>query len=688
MNRVGPLVLGALVAGGGCTPFLDLTPPPPRDGGPPGDADVDADADTGPLAENCAVDGDEDGNGLADCADFACVGEPRCCDAEDPLGIVEDWEDLADWDLIPRADPEAPEREPGRLLGFGPGTIPRAVLRRECVPLVAGLAARVTFAPQRDGACVGDDPCDAALVLTGARDVRPGERLIDELSVRVAADGRVTARQGGLVVAEGPPIPVGAEVAVTVEAGPGFDDDAQRSVVLATVRVAIGGGAPVPLVERFPVIDTQDLVREGTDCSAAPGLYVAVEGRGSRVEVEPLSLAIQACLNPSVWELPTVAEETLTIDGLSPGVWARGGGIQAPALATSLEPAGEEGGGEPELRFDLAFEGTDVPPALGADTRVGWALGHGVARGDAGWADDWAFVADGVFPKAGDCHPSCLGEPGPACLPASACPEAPSYREPALLPILRPESGTLLVLGLAWAVEVDRAEERFGLGATLSLALDPRFPVSLEPPVVTPAILAADAPPDRSPCDSLRDPSLAPAEPGELGRRWLFFTCEREGERDEIRAVTLTPSLAYQPGSEVRVLSPETPEVAPFGAGGVRSPEALVDFDGQGRAILRLWVLARAVPGAPAALALVRGTADDPARPPTPLVPFPGNPVLTGDDEILGDCDGFCELTGVAVSRRPDIAGRLRFLLARRVDTGSQTRYELRPLEQAGRTEP
>lgn len=650
-----------------------------RDGGV--DAGPDGGIDAGPLEEDCSVDGDEDGNGLADCDDFACVGVPRCCDADDPVDIVEDWEDLDAWTVLPSADPEPPEREPGRLTGFGVGTIPRAVRRKQCVPMVAGLAIDAAFAPQRDGACVGSDPCDAGLVLTAARDMTEGARLLDELSVRATRGGRVDVRQGGVVVAEGPQIPVGQEVDVAIVVGPGFDAD-DRPVLVATVSAAVGDQEPVSLVEGFPVTPLEDLVAEGIDCSDTPGLYVAVEGRGAQVEVAPLTLEVQACLNPSLWEHPVIAEDVLTLDRLAPGGWAGGGGLLAPALAVSVT------GEEPDpLRFDLLFEGTDVPPDLEADTRVGYALGHGVAMGDQGWGDGWAFAPDPA-PKAGDCHPSCLGDPPTGCT-VSDCPDAPSYREPAAHPLLDSE-GALQLLSVAWAVELDPASRAHGLGAVVSFPLQPETPFVPPAEVLTPETLAT-AGEDLAPCDSLRQPALAPAEPGDVGRRWLFFTCQRSGAADEIRAVTLSPSMVFQPGTEVLVLDPGDPAVAPHGAGGVSSPEVLVDFSDGDRATVRLWYLARPVPGAPASLALAQGGGSDAPEDGDPgtavpaLVPYPGNPVLRPDDPVLGDCPGECTLEGAAVARRPDVAGRLRFLLARRLDAEGEVSYELQPLEQAGR---
>jgi len=73
------LCLGVAVAHAGCS--LGRTTFTPVDGtsGSPDTPDTpDAAPPSMPAAEDCSTVGDEDGNGLADCADPACGGEPAC----------------------------------------------------------------------------------------------------------------------------------------------------------------------------------------------------------------------------------------------------------------------------------------------------------------------------------------------------------------------------------------------------------------------------------------------------------------------------------------------------------------------------------------------------------------------------------------------------------------------------------
>ena len=80
----------------------------------------------------------------------------------------------------------------------------------------------------------------------------------------------------------------------------------------------------------------------------------------------------------------------------------------------------------------------------------------------------------------------------------------------------------------------------------------------------------------------------------------------------------------------------------------------------------------------------------DPA--PTPLttlpslVPYVANPLLRGDEPVLGGCAGLCVITGVAVSATAGDSDELRFLVARRVVPPDGSAHdELVPLTQMWR---
>lgn len=679
----GALGAAAAVLATGCSPFLDLD----RDRlGPDGGVDPDG----GPVAEDCLRPGDEDGNGLEDCADFACAGVAECCTSDNPPPPEQvDWTDLDGWDVVPTADPRAPDVDvPGRrLVGFGVGEVPRGLVRRACLPLAVGASLSARLVPRAGGLCSAP-PCEAGLVLTAARDMAPGASLLEEIAVRLDGDGRLFATRAGATVAEADAgVGIGQAARVELELGPGFDAE-DRPVLLVSARATVATPTPrvLTLLEDAPLLRRGDLVRDRPACDDAPGLFIAVEGRGATVEVEPLTLQARDCVNPSQFEPTRDPPVTLDAPGLGLGGWA-GGGIAAPTVAASR--AGDD------VRWDLAFEATDVDPTLEQVTRVGYALDHAVALGEP-WEAASFEVRGGATPKAGDCRPSCLVPGAPACEAVTACGGATppaSLREPHLAPTLDDDGG-LALLGLAHALELDPPSERFGLAAYPFFPPDVATALSTAAtPTLAPADLA-DAEEAEKRCDSLRDPALVPASGAALGPYFLFFTCERGGAPDEVHAVTLTlPDLAVVPGSHVRLVSPDgDPRVARFGAGGVRAPEPLLERTDDGAGTLRVWYLARESAGAPARLAVSVGAVTPAAGDATPalpsredLVPYPANPVLGADDPALGGCPGVCDLTGVGVTPRPDLAGRLRFVVARRVDTGSAVTYEIRPLEQAWR---
>jgi hypothetical protein len=261
------------------------------------------------------------------------------------------------------------------------------------------------------------------------------------------------------------------------------------------------------------------------------------------------------------------------------------------------------------------------------------------------------------------------------------CEDNVSVREPHLLAELT-EERRLRDLVLSFAREVGS---------------DPPdvFGINVVRPVGSPATaLSVSASPTLSPtaipeCVSLRDPSLIPVDPEAQGGYWLFFTCMQDaGPPTEIHAARISRALevVQEGGAPLRRVVLMASELGPFASEGIRSPEPVISFRQDGLR-LRIWFLAASAPGE-WSLALAEARTHDVevlAFELPEVLPFPVNPILTGDAPLVrSDCLGEeCSITGIAVTPRADDPTLLRFLLARRVNLPSGGRTDqLIPLEQ------
>lgn len=615
----------------------------------------------------CSNQTDDDGDQLDDCDDPDCAEEPNCCERQ-RSALSEAWTnpDLSiDWRFAPSmADPWSPQRpaEGGRITGFVPDDIPRALVSDDCVPMALGASVSVALRASEPGDCGQNAGCEryAALVLTHPQDMLPGQRLQDELAVSMYAGGFVQLTQNGTPIATRA-VALSLNHMLEISLKPARDENGHASLS-ATVSLTPEGGNRRSLVEGFPVASIEDLVSVGS-CVEVAGLHVAVEGRGTGVELGPLQASQQDCANPSHFDerSATLTRQTL---GASPP-WTEAY-VGAPTLGSSRTPASD-------VQWDVWIEGSNDPPELETFVHVGYALGHARATSDEGqnWSlGGWEMLSG---PKLGHDPPSCVEVP---------CGEPPpSFREPHLLAEPNEEPAS-------WVLSF--AREQTPAAARDSFGIDFLRPVG--PPAARPQLSSVTAitPGQVEGCESLRDPALIPVDPLVEDGYWLFFTCVRDDAMgNEIQALRVSADLALVEEAGVplrqRVLHAEMlPE---FAAQGVQSPEPLIRFTAQG-ARLRLWFVALSGVGE-RSIGVAEANAQDAGTLRFELPRFeshPVNPILSQESTVVRNRCGQeeqCSISGIAVSPRADEPERLRFLLARRVKgSDGMGRDELIPLEQ------
>jgi len=657
MSRVLlPLLASSLLLAVGCSwlnaPERNLTPP---DGG----------VDGGGIELFCDDELDDDNDMAFDCDDSDCAQEPACCELR-RTSLRDDWTgaDLSDdWIFAPSGGgpwgPLRPSLEGTTFVGgFLPDDSPRALVSRDCVSLALGGWLSTTLRTSDATGCGPSTECEryAGVVLTVADDSAFGGKLQDELAVTLHAGGLVLVTQADVEVARAT-VGVDQNIAVEVELRPRLDD---ANLPIMEAQVTVDGEL---LLEGFTVTTIADLLAEG-DCAEIPGLRVAAQGRGDRVYVGPLETAKQDCANPSQFDEQSATLSAANL-GLNPS-WVSAY-VGSPALASSRSSISD-------VQWDLMMEGSNDPPELESTTHIGYAIGHArVATDEAG---DWPLAGwtSSDSPKVGDDPPSCLD---------GTCSDKRSVREPHLLAELNGD-GELRDLVLSFARElVSDPSERdlFGIQIVRPVS-SPVTPLALPG---TPTLSPAEIPE----CVSLRDPSLIPVDPEAQQGYWLLFTCvEGPGAAREIHAVRISRALEVvrEGGAPMRRRVLVAGELGPFAAAGIRSPEPLISFEGDG-VRLRIWFLAQSTPGQ-WGVALAEARSHDASalefELPEPL-PFLVNPIVSSTSSlVLSGCLGEdCAITGIAVAPRADDPSRLRFVLARRLYLpGGGRADQLIPLEQ------
>lgn len=694
MNRALPFVLLALA---GCSILVPFEPGLPEDGGladiVDGDVDgeidggidaghdagIDSGIDGGPPPELCNNGADDDGDGLSDCHDSDCARESGCCAGGSRSSLVfEDWR-AQGWRAAPSTVGIFPQTEGGSIVGFEPADVPLAVVSEECIPMALGHDISVDwqlspdFRPSERGCDEGARCTDyAAMVLTPTTDMLPGRRLFHELSVVFYPSGVVAITQNDAERFSTDRFQPGQHLRLELSLRPKLD--AGRPYLDAEVSIALSSDPRVRETWKGFLVALDDLVQDGSACSAVPGLHLAFEGRGEGVRIlRGADRESLACVNPNLFGNAAVTAEAPLVSG--PGTPDRSSlgfepsAGETPACAgPSWTPWAIEGLGSPTLygesegegatRWHLMAEASNEQPELEVAHRVGYALGYASQR-EANWNIDW--VETSACPARGAQPPSCRGE---------GCPSTPSLREPFL--------GSEV---LAYAEELEAGNERFGISVELGPALPPGARAS-----------TMIAPPDGF---SYRDPVLLP----DLGRshRYLLFvsTAAVTGTaQSHIDVLALSDVGSECTGSPPCVIAGPTRilDGSVGGSAGVWGPEVLVDAD-EDALLVRLWYLAAASDGRTSVnLALGRRASGEEL--PQGFVLFAGNPVLTASTPSLRcDAPGLsgCTIEGLAVARDPNpaIPHALRFLVARNVRLeGGNRRRELVPLQQAWRPTP
>lgn len=657
-----PAILMATLLTSGCSLLFDPDTSffEPRDGG----------TDQGPRnPEVCDNDVDDDGDQLADCDDFDCEGHPHCCQGG-AIVLDETWSaaDLTTtWALLPSGAPALPDRETvganTLLTSFGAGDEPKALLWRSCAPLVTGLDLRAQFSPRGDllscpeaGAC----PEFAALVLSPATDMTPGNRLLDELALTVYANGHIALTQSGQSVATFD-IQPRQHVAVSIGLGPSFDAR-NRAIIQAQVTLTVTETTDEVVLADSWNFTLQEQLLAGNPCTEEPGLRLAIEGQGDSVHVYPLEAQSRSCVNPGHFEPPMSSDQPLRYDDLGfvpvglPAPSFAEGAIGSPSISHAYNDIGTT------TRWDLMVEGTNLDPNAALYTHVGYALGHAAST-------SWNTVpwSSSESPKLGDDPPGCTTESG--------CDALRSVRDPYLLPTLA--SGILSKQSLAFARELDPivTGERgiYALHIAPMMPLSPAVPLSYDPStlVVAPADLAG--------CRSLRDPAVLAAGAG----YWLLYTCERASLGPRIEALRLGGDFKpVAPLDRAILLDSETQALGSYAEAGVYGAEPLLETR-NGNERIWLWFIATAI-GGRRTVGLARSADQIDLTNGFPAMSvYPANPILDPEHPLLGRCSDGCSLSAIAVTPRIDEPTRLRFVVARKlIDPSLGVVHELVPIEQ------
>ena len=282
-----------------------------EDGGTPDvvvDAGVDADVgdvptidafDAGPvLREVCETPGDEDGNGLSDCSDFACIGYEGCCSGGTRTGINFLLREVG-WStsgvVQVRGDPDRDVVFPEAL-----GTY----MTIDCVPMAQGGVFEVDI--EQDGLAPTDcldnnERCNefASILLSSVTVAAPDTHIVAEIGIRLYPSGRAELYRErddvddviSLLQIDFPAQPLTLILRVT----PDVVDGVGVLRAAATVRTS-ADDFPFP---ETGVIPQADLLRE---CGGGiSGLHFGVEGRGRRLSVENDNAVRRplACTNPT-----------------------------------------------------------------------------------------------------------------------------------------------------------------------------------------------------------------------------------------------------------------------------------------------------------------------------------------------------------------------------------------------------
>lgn len=643
------------------------------------DAGFDSGVDGGPCAHApmnemvCADGMDDDCDGLFDCADPDCVisHASECCTTGgssttehfNKTGAV--WDTAGNWTAAPSMASAITAAGVLSQMGTGPLI---GMVNNTCVHVDLGAEIRFTMTPTP---CSGTD-CAGRMEVVVGPSTSFGTMLTDDLAIRGTAVDPGTLQldvvQGGTIrsttmMSFGT---TGAQVVVTLS--PGIANG--RNAIVGTV-VATQGAHTETLADQLYVTD-----RDIFGTSSCHGLHLGVQGTGTHVGLDDVTITELDCSNPA--RFGAVRDDADAIDAVTMSVsstdhttgWGRGG-IGDPALFE-----GVLAGTGATHRFTLLFDGSPVD-------RASDVIGH--LPLSIGGADTTATGTDGLA-LIDDCSRWSPRGGNIACTPPTNATghdlvESPLVmRDPTLYPDNRDPS-SISSYRVAWV-----GETAPGSGLSLFVGLlDAAVPTRiLGVPTATP--ITGD-----ESCTSIRNPLLLPL----LGTDsdWLlFYVCDSVFppvvHAAQLETGTLTATLI-----DSIVLDRTT--LGPLAATGVTDIAGVV-FDyvtGSGPSAVhtptyRLWLTARPNTTETDVL-FVEGRAppDSPTFPIPDFTPFAGNPVLTEQSPVFGSCGLGCQLHGITATRISNDPTRVRVLVERWVDTGSGLTYGLVPLEQTWPTD-
>lgn len=602
----------------------------------------------------CTGGRDEDCDGFVDCNDVDCATALACC-GEGGTAIVSEFSGpTADWISLPTtaSPPIAPSG--GTVSNFYSGE-PRALRYRECVPIDLGVELRAVLRVNGTDTC-STPPCPyAGLVLTPLREMARGVPLPDELSVRVSSDRHVEVQRAGATLWRSVETVMAGDIDVTVQLTPGVDD-AGNAWVYSAIQIVHGALTWYPwgaLGDLRASIPREDLRDANAGCTEARGLYLALEGRGARVEIDSVTIDPRQCANPSHFE--AIRGGGFEIDAAGVGATPRwsSGGIGAPALASYFL------GGASTETWALVYDASDLPRTNELSAPMRFSIGLSTTN-DADGLASWTARGNPL-----------LGRDPPNC---SGCDQ--SVRDPAAyLPIDEDDRSLDAGGWLVYAREIPGSGARRYQISGRPLLSSPIGTGSMEYLLLDPASEGGD-------CESLRDPLLLPIEPADPSQAWLLYTCIRRGRAVEIRAARFEQTGADDPRATplgVAVLS--AAELGPIAGVWMRGADGAAWFVGGDRVIYRLWVATRDLAGE-TAIAFAEWTG---ARGVLPdFAPYDANPVLRTGDPILGDCTGAidCDIDAIGVTRVANAPNTVRLLVARTITTTGGARQVLVPLDQ------
>ena len=303
--------------------------------------DMDPDMPDMPIVpvELCGMEGDEDGDGLADCADFDCLDDPGCCSEGEDLVGVSDWGvSLTTWQTLPTSNPPTILTSGGRITRFAPDRA-AAVRWSACVPLALGAELEADLypavSPDPFPSCDGAGVCDefVQFALSYAPDLGDGDELVDELSVRVYPGVFVEVRRANARLMAWDLDPVGTgdtPMNVNVQLTPSVADGSD--VLLAEITIRYGAQTRVFTTDALAM----EFLLDSGDCAAIPGLFVAFQGRGQDAGlVGNFRASTLTCPNPNQF-VPPAGLQPLTRVELDWDEDFSGGGKLGASVARNL----------------------------------------------------------------------------------------------------------------------------------------------------------------------------------------------------------------------------------------------------------------------------------------------------------------------------------------------------------------